>query len=289
MPLLPKSVSETFRLSSRIFFRRQSTSEVHTLENFPSLHLQRNVRIDVFLPPSYYRSADKTFPALFLNDGQDMEAVHMADTLERLYNDKKIHETLVFAVHASGERIQEYGIAGRPDYKQRGAKAGAYTRFLLHELIPFLQRRYRCSPPNNNWAVAGFSLGGLSAFDIGWHHPEYFSRIGVFSGSFWWRSQVFQPNNPDGHRILHDLLRHSKKQNGLQFWLQTGTLDEESDRNNNGVIDSIDDTLDVIRELKTLGYREGKDIHYVEVTGGRHDLPTWAKVMPDFLQWACGR
>lgn len=289
MLILPKSISQALRLSTRIFFRSQSTSEVNTLENFPSLHLQRSVRIDVFLPPSYYRSTDKTFPVLFLNDGQDMEAVHLADTLERLYNDKKIHETLVFAVHASGERIQEYGIANIPDYKQRGAKAGAYTRFLLHELIPFLQRRYRCNLPGKNWAIAGFSLGGLSAFDIGWHHPDYFSRIGVFSGSFWWRSQVFQPNNPDGHRILHDLLRRSKKRNGLQFWLQTGTLDEESDRNNNGVIDSIDDTLDVIRELKTLGYREGKDIHYMEVIGGRHDLPTWAKVMPDFLQWAFGR
>jgi enterochelin esterase-like enzyme len=85
------------------------------------------------------------------------------------------------------------------------------------------------------------------------------------------------------------MLAQSTQRPGLKFWLQTGTEDENEDRNKNGVIDSIDDTLDVIRALQHLGYREGDDIHYLEVIGGEHNLPTWARVMPDFLQWAFGQ
>ena len=72
---------------------------------------------------------------------------------------------------------------------------------------------------------------------------------------------------------------------GQRYWLQAGTLDEDEDRNHNGVIDAIDDTLDLIRELKRKGTHD-VDVHYLEVEGGRHDTQTWGQVMPDFLRWA---
>jgi enterochelin esterase-like enzyme len=75
----------------------------------------------------------------------------------------------------------------------------------------------------------------------------------------------------------------------MKFWFQTGTLDEADDRNGNGIIDSIDDTRDVIKALKNMGYQEGDDIKYVEVIGGEHNLPTWGRILPDFLQWAFGK
>ena len=65
----------------------------------------------------------------------------------------------------------------------------------------------------------------------------------------------------------------------------TGTHDETSDRNNNGIIDSIDDTLDLIRELEAKGYQRKTDIEYLELADGRHDVPTWGRAMPAFLQW----
>ena len=78
-------------------------------------------------------------------------------------------------------------------------------------------------------------------------------------------------------------------QNTPQFWLQTGTEDEKDDRNNNGVIDSIEDTLDLIAELEKKGFRWGRDIRYVEVKGGHHNQATWSAIMPDFLIWAFGK
>jgi enterochelin esterase-like enzyme len=57
------------------------------------------------------------------------------------------------------------------------------------------------------------------------------------------------------------------------------------DRNNNGIIDSIDDTLGLIGELEQKGYKRGTDIEYLELPDGRHDVPTWARAFPDFLKW----
>lgn len=62
-------------------------------------------------------------------------------------------------------------------------------------------------------------------------------------------------------------------------------MDETKDRNHNGIIDSIDDTLDVIKELETKGYKNEKDIYYMEMKDGHHDIATWGRAMPVFLKW----
>ncbi len=288
MRLLGKTVERAKRLITYISFRHLSGIELQRLDNFFSHALGREVRIDVFLPPGHFQS-DRAYPVLFLNDGQDMETIRMADLLEHLYAAKKLKPIIVVAIHANQDRLHEYGIAGHADYKHRGAKAGNFAKFIVQELAPAVRQRYRCSEKSVDWAYGGFSLGGLSAFDIVWQHPNLFSKVGVFSGSFWWRSKPVNPADPDAHRILHDILHQSQLRPGLKFWLQTGTEDEEEDRNKNGIIDAIDDTLDVIKALVKLGYREGDDIRYVEITGGQHNLPTWARIMPEFLQWAFGK
>lgn len=285
MDFLKKRGSKKNAFSNRIFFLPGQEPELHCLSNFPSKALGRAVRIDLFLPPGHYSGRQEAYPTLWINDGQDMEAAGMAATLGRLYRERKIPPIIVAAIHA-GDRMQEYGTAGRPDYLGRGSKAHLYTRFLLKELMPELRRRYRISREARHTAIAGFSLGGLSALDIAWNHPQLFGQLGVFSGSLWWRARPFTPKAPDAHRIAHRMVGQGPRREGLRFWLQAGTHDEEEDRNNNGIIDAIDDTLALIRELNRLGYREGRDIRYVEVIGGEHNPATWGRVMPDFLQWA---
>ena len=82
------------------------------------------------------------------------------------------------------------------------------------------------------------------------------------------------------------ILPFISKKPDLKFWFQTGTDDERSDRNKNGVIDSIDDTLDLIAELTKKGYRPFYDVHYLEMKDGKHNTGTWAEAMPHFLKWA---
>ncbi|MBK5270004.1 MAG: esterase, partial [Bacteroidia bacterium] len=52
--------------------------------------------------------------------------------------------------------------------------------------------------------------------------------------------------------------------------------------------DSIDDTLDVVKELEAKGYTKGNDIYYMEMEDGRHDVETWGRALPVFLKWGWG-
>ena len=250
--------------------------------------LKREVKINIYLPRHVAEPSQMNL--LLNNDGQNMEELRLDSILEQLYAHQAIEPLLCVAIHAGRERKMEYGIASRPDYKGRGAKAGLYTSFVMDELIPYIRKTYKL-PLFREKAFAGFSLGGLSAMDIAWSHPGEFKKVGVFSGSFWWRSidQTEDEYDDDKHRIMHQSVRDGQYFPGLKFFFQCGNMDETKDRNKNGIIDSIDDTLDLVKELIAKGYESEKDIYYTEMKDGRHDIATWARAMPEFLKWGWGK
>ena len=254
----------------------------------PSEHLGHKVRADIYLPPSYFDPEHQQtyYPVLFFNDGQDMAAVGLKKTLHRLYEKNAIPHLLVVAFHPK-DRMQEYGVSDRPDYKNRGSQAKAYADFIIFEFLTFFRSQYRAIIGASENVVAGFSLGGLSAFDLAWQHAPQFGKVGVFSGSLWWRSEAFNTDEPDAHRIAHDMVKEDPIRPKLRFWFQTGTEDEKTDRNKNGVIDSIDDTKDLLKVLQKKGYAKSA-MHYLEIEGGKHHPDTWAIALPDFLTWAFG-
>jgi len=92
------------------------------------------------------------------------------------------------------------------------------------------------------------------------------------------------------------------------MWFQQGSKDEDSDRDNDGIIDAIDDCKDLIlgyekpkgniitNGLISLGYSYNlnyptdsditKDITYYEIVNGYHNQSTWKVAIPHFLKWA---
>ncbi len=262
----------------------KAASSVHHFR-FQSLALKREVAYDVYLPAGYDPAKGRKYPLILFNDGQDLPRMHFAKVLEKLGSDKKSRAFIAIGIYTSERRIREYGTARQTDYKGRGDLAPKYTHFVVKELMPHLRDQFNVSLLAKGTAFAGFSLGGLSAMDIVWAHPEVFGAAGVFSGSHWWRSSVVRPDEPDADRIMHDIVQKvAKFDKNQRFWFQCGTLDEEEDRNNNGIIDSIDDTLDLIRALREKGIPE-KNIRYLEIENGRHEPRTWGEAMPDFLGW----
>jgi enterochelin esterase-like enzyme len=253
----------------------------------PSSYLGREVEINFYLPVNIPDPSQLSL--LLINDGQLLEEMHFPEMLAGMTAQGLLKPIVCVGIHAGADRKMEYGVAAQPDYMGRGARAGNYTSFVLTELIPFVKNKY-CIPSFSEQAMAGFSLGGLMALDIVWNHPGVFSKAGVFSGSFWWRSldQANEQYDDDQHRIMQQQIRKATYHSGLKFFLQCGNKDETHDRNNNGIIDSIDDTLAIINELVKKGYDREKDICYLEMPDGKHDPETWGKAMPAFLQWGWG-
>jgi iron(III)-enterobactin esterase len=263
--------------------------EVTITENNISIKsdlLKRDVACTLLMPDD--NDIIEPLNLLLLNDGQESENLQLKETLQDLMSTNRIKPVVVVAIHAGDERLQEYGTAGKPDFKKRGSKASLYTEFIKSELLPAITKLTGIEKFDST-AFAGFSLGGLSAMDIAWNNPEMFDKIGVFSGSFWWRSKDLAKGYTNNDRIMHSIINGAATKPDLKIWLQTGTKDETSDRNKNGIIDSIDDTVDLIKELEKKGFSRPADIQYLEMFGGTHNTETWAKAMPKFLVWAFGR
>jgi predicted alpha/beta superfamily hydrolase len=205
-------------------------------------------------------NADRHYKVLYVNDGQDMPAVKMADTLAALIAQHEIEPIIVVALHATRDRLQEYGTAGIPNARGLGRKASKYSFFILDEVLPYINRRYRTLTGPANTAIMGFSLGGLMAFDLAWTHPDVFGAAGVFSGSFWWRTDDADTHARQESRIMHRRVRDTESPGCLRMWFEAGTRDEEEDRDNNGVIDAIQDTTELMDGLERKGFRRGLDL-----------------------------
>jgi len=263
--------------------RKELSNIIVEQKTIPSAFLNRYVLVDFYVPLDM--TDFNNFSLLLINDGQDLDEMNFSEMLNQFLGAKDIEPLLCVGIHAGKDRKNEYGTAKVLDYQGLGAKAQDYQQFILEELLPFIHIQFGVEHFKQK-AFAGFSLGGLSAIDTVWNNPDIFSIAGVFSGSLWWRTKSLEDDyNDDTDRIMHQQIRNGKYYKGLRFYFTTGSLDETADRNNNGVIDSIDDTLDLIKELRVLGYGSELEIKYVNYEDGKHDVQTWGRAMRGFLLW----
>ncbi|MFI5335450.1 MAG: alpha/beta hydrolase [Opitutales bacterium] len=240
--------------------------------------------VTVYLPAGYRRGDD--VPLLLALDGQNMPRWRLPEAMTQLAALPGAPVPLVVAVPASAARREEYGVAGVPDYAGRGRLAGVFQEYLTRSVLPAVRSRYGAGLSPERTGIFGASLGGLCAFDTAWRHPWHFGLAGVFSGSFWWRTDDSSPAAQQASRIAHRCVRDTATKPPLRFWLQAGTEDETADRDSNGVIDTIQDTTELVDELTARGYERGREVFYRETAGGRHDEATWADEVPGFLRWA---
>jgi enterochelin esterase-like enzyme len=258
---------------------------VKTIEHFRSTRLRYRRPVTIYLPPFYHAEPYTRYKVLYANDGQDMPALKLKDTLETLYAHHEIEPIIVVAIHATRDRVQEYGTANIPNARGLGKRAYQYTWFVIDEVLPYINHHYRTLPGPHSTAIMGLSLGGLMAFDMAWTHPNVFGAVGVMSGSFWWRTDEADVHARQESRIMHRRVRDTEAPGHLRMWFEAGTDDEKEDRDDNGVIDAIQDTTELMDELELKGFRRGIDMLYTQLQGGEHNPATWAFALPHFLRW----
>lgn len=254
------------------------------------------LRVRVYLPPDY-AATQARYQVLYVNDGQDMEAVGMAATLERLYARHAITRIIVVAIDMPPDRMAGYGLFDRgkgeaivapTKYGAVGANAQAYAAWLTQALVPAIDARYRTLADADGRALLGWSLGALSAFGIGWQYPEMFGRIGAFSPSLWLAADRGDVASVQATRIAHRLVADSPRMPRPRLFFGVGTQEETDDRDGDGVIDVLDDTRDLVDGMAHRGIDAKGGVLFL-LEGGRHDQPSWARMLPAFLQWAHGR
>jgi predicted alpha/beta superfamily hydrolase len=267
------------KLALRLIFGEASRFSMpkHTLtgnikrhRGFPSKILGNRRDILVYLPRGYRRLSRRRYPVLYLHDGQNVFDAATSfsgtewavdETAERLIKEKLIEPLIVVAVANMGEeRIHEYaptrGVIDAKAKRKKRSKglARKYGQFLMDELKPYIDRKYRTNPDAESTGLGGSSLGGLATLAIGILYPHAFRRLMVMSPSIWWDDFA-----------IYRLVDSIEQKPSLKIWFDTGTAEPGWEQ---------------ARELRNRfvekGWKFQKDLQYMEVQGAEHSEAAWA-------------
>jgi predicted alpha/beta superfamily hydrolase len=246
------------------------TGNIQEHRGFKSKILGNRRDVLVYLPQGYRRLSRRKHPVLYLQDGQNVFDAATAfshvewgvdETAQRLIRQKLIDPLIIVAVANTGdERIHEYAPtralvdAGAKRKKRSRGLARQYGRFLVEELKPFIDRKYRTRREPEFTGLGGSSLGGLATLALGLWYPNVFTRLAVMSPSVWWDDQAIV-------RMVEEL----EEKPPLKIWLDTGTNEPGWER------------ARVLRDaLVEKGWKLFDDLQYLEVGGADHSEAAWA-------------
>jgi predicted alpha/beta superfamily hydrolase len=246
------------------------TGNIRRHRAFHSKVLGNRRDVLVYLPPGYSRFSPRRYPVLYLHDGQNVfdAATSFAgvewgvdETAQRLIRHKRIEPLIIVAVANIGEeRIHEYaptpGVIepkDRPGKHSRGL-ARIYGQFLMEELKPYIDRKYRTKREPEFTGLGGSSLGGLATLAMGILFSEAFTRLIVMSPSIWW----------DDFAIFR-LVGILAEKPPLKIWLDTGTAEP-----------GWEQTRELRDCLIDKGWQLDVDLSYFEAQGADHSEAAWA-------------
>lgn len=169
----------------------------------------------IYTPPSY-QSGTARYPVIYALDGQNLfdrqtsyaGEWRLDETLDSLAQ-AGYPETIVVGIDNHGAfRGQEYNLYASETF---GPGLGApFLEFIVKEVKPLIDNRYRTLTGRENTTIMGSSLGGIMAYAGLCMYPEAFKRAGVFSPSFWIAEDYF------------DLHRQESALKGTKVYLSVG-------------------------------------------------------------------
>jgi predicted alpha/beta superfamily hydrolase len=247
-------------LTARLVLAQDPAAGSIRNETVPSQRLGAPRRVQVYLPAAYPAQIDRSFPVLYLHDGQNVFSTAGTNvafgwgsweldlTADRLIRAEKMQPIIMVAVDNRGSaRMTEYSGHHATGTNQSGSFDN-YAAFLTQELKPYIDRKYRTLPDAAHTGVMGSSLGGLCSTVLAWEHPEVFGNAASLSGSYsfdkkhFWEALLEKEEGPPKR---------------VRFYFDSGSVDFL------GGDDGRQVTAAVVAELRRMGWRENL-LHYVD-------------------------
>lgn len=269
---LPAAGDGTARLHPRLRLHRA----------FKSRFLPDERDVIVYLPPGYERHGERTYPVLYLQDGQNLfdgrtsyvpgrtwqvrEHADEAIKAGKAGEAGEVEPLVIVGIYNTGDRrLAEY--THERDWQMGGGEAAAYGRLMTEDLMPWIASQYRVRTEREHTGVGGSSLGGLVSLYLGLRFAQYFGKLALLSPSVWWN-----------HKSILGLVNERAPQiwERPRLWLDVG--DQEGRR-------TLENAEQLNRRLKANGWKPGEALHFERVAGGTHDEASWARRVRPMLRF----
>ncbi len=162
-------------------------------------------RLPVYLPPSY-ADGRASYPTVYVLAGftgsgemllnRSAWSETFAERCDRLIADKRMLESIVVFPDCFTD-------LGGSQYLNSTA-TGRYEDYLIDEIVPFVDQRFRTIPGAAARAVMGKSSGGYGALVLGMRHPDVFRVVCCTSGDMYFLYCYL----PDFPKALDAFRRH---------------------------------------------------------------------------------
>lgn len=209
---------------------------------------ERTIR--VYTPTNYGSEQTKRYPVLYMHDGQnvfeDQDAIQGVSLGLKDYLNTSGLELIVVGIDTNtlgDERKNEYCPWVDSEYSKNligsasttGGKGAAYVEFIVHELKPYIDSKYRTL--EHSTSIAGVSLGGLISTYAACLYPHIFTKVATLSSAFW-RNQ----------EEIEKLLNHTDLSLLEKFYMDGGTKENEDERISKGFLESNHAIYDILVE-----------------------------------------
>jgi predicted alpha/beta superfamily hydrolase len=243
----------------------------------------------VLVPANYFspHNAHRSYPVLYMQDGQNLfdEVTsntgewHMDETVEHLVGSFKIPPMFVVGIDHGEKRSSEYLPYPNPHSQEAAARdpnevhGNDYVRFLLTEVMPFIEKKYRVSRGAANTGLGGSSYGADISLYTVLEHPGTFGHVLI-------ESPVLGIG--DG-QLIKDA--EKAKQLPQKMYLGIGTSETPDPGPNDQVVESVEELEKVLR-AKGLGPSRLKVVVEQHAT---HNEGAWSRRLPDALLFLYGK
>lgn len=236
-----------FLVALLLFSSAGNAEEPHKLTigsavTIPSTILKTERTIWVHLPDTYKADGAKTYPVVYVLDGETQFQAMVAIT-EHLSAQKLAPKMIVVGV-LQNDRLAELTFGKDMEFPNSEGKGEQFLDYIEKELIPHVDARYRSAPYR---IFVGHSVGGLAVVHTLVHRPQLFNSYVSLEGALWWdknrvvndAKSVLGQSSYDGKTLFIAMANHLDTKPSLEEVRKDKSSDSELIRANLELIDDF--------------------------------------------------
>lgn len=152
----------------------------------------------VFLPPSYAANRKRRYPVVYGLHGYSIGAAQWA---EEIHAPQTIAGAFARGVPEMIVVLPDSRTVHNGSMYSSSVTTGDFERFIAHEVVSYIDARYRTIPKRTSRGLVGHSMGGYGASRIGMKHSGVFGSLYIMSPCCL-AARGAGPVNPESEKAL---------------------------------------------------------------------------------------